>query len=203
MSFKPKYWLNLHIVTLMAEMKSLIPILLLALSLSLQGCGGKGYVLTGGDDVLVPGYETGMGKQSSREPPDWRKYRLDTVNGDRVITLYDNALGEEELMRFSIISATKKRSTIYCEALLDADTVVLLDLNPGLNRPYLPGETYPLNVRRITRFRVPYHSLPLKVFVFENDTIWQHFDHSEPMYLRLDDNMRLEHQDIIETTLNL
>lgn len=183
----------------MIEMKSLIPILLLALLL--QGCGSKGYVLTGGDDVLAPGYESGMGKRASQEPPDWRKYCLDTVNGDRVITLYDNALGEEELMQFSIISATKKRSTIYCKALLGADTVVLLDLNPGLNRPYHTGETYPLNVRRITRLRVPYHSLPLMAFVFESDSIWQHFDHSKPMYLRMDGNMRLEHQDIMETTL--
>lgn len=187
---------------MMTEMKSLIPILLLALSLSLQGCGGKGYVLTGGDDVLAPGYETGIGKRASRETADWRKYRLDTVDGDRVITLYDNALGEEDLMHFSIISATKKRSTVYCKALLGADTVVLLDMNPGLNRPYHTGETYPLKVRRITRFRVPYHSLPLMAFVFEHDTIWQHFDHSKPMYLRMDGNMCLEHQDIIETTLN-
>lgn len=187
---------------MMTEMKSLIPILLLALSLSLQGCGGKGYVLTGGDDVLAPGYETGLGKRVSRETADWRKYRLDTVDGDRVITLYDNALGEEELMRFSIISVAKKLSTVRCKALLGADTVVLLDLNPELNRPYHTGETYPLKVRRITRFRVPYHSLPLMAFVFENDTIWQHFDHSKPMYLRMDGNMRLEHQDIIETTLN-
>lgn len=185
---------------MMTEMKPLIPILLLALLL--QGCGSKGYVLTGGDDVLAPGYESGMGKRASQELPDWRKYRLDTVNGDRVITLYDNALGEEELMQFSIISATKKRSTIYCKALLDADTVVLLDLNPELNRPYHTGETYPLKVRRVTRFRVPYHSLPLMAFVFESDTIWQHFDHSKPMYLRMDGNMRLDHQDIMETTLN-
>ena len=189
----------MHIVSSMTEMKSLLPILLLALLL--QGCGGKGYVLTGGDDVLAPGYETGLGKRASREP-DWRKYRLDTVNGDRVITLYDNDLGEEELMRFSIISVAKKRSTVHCKALLGADTVVLLDLNPELNRPYHTGETYPLKVRRISRFRVPYHSLPLKAFVFENDTIWQHFDHSAPMYLRMDGKMRLEHQDIIETTLN-
>jgi hypothetical protein len=105
-------------------------------------------------------------------------------------------------MRFSIISVAKKRSTVRCKALLGADTVVLLDLNPELNRPYHTGETYPLKVRRITRFRVPYHSLPLMAFVFENDTIWQHFDHSKPMYLRMDGNMRLEHQDIIETTLN-
>ena len=62
-------------------------------------------MLTGGDDVLAPGYETGMGKRASRETADWRKYRLDTVDGDRVITLYDNALGEEDLMHFSIISA--------------------------------------------------------------------------------------------------
>lgn len=183
----------------MTEMKHLLPILLLALLL--QGSGGTGYVLTGGDDVLAPGYNTGLGKRAPREP-DWRKYRLDTVNGDRVIILYDNDLGEEELMRFSIISVAKKRSTVYYNALLDADTVVLLDLNPELNRPYHTGETYPLKVRRITRFRVPYHSLPLKAFVFENDTIWQNFDHSAPMYLRMDGNMRLEHQDIIETTLN-
>jgi hypothetical protein len=41
-----------------------------------------------------------------------------------------------------------------------------------------------------------------EAFVFENDTIWRHFDHRAPMYLRMGGNMRLEHQDIIETTLN-
>ena len=183
-------------------MKSLMPILLLMLSLSLLGCGNKRYVLTADDTVLAPGYASGLAKPVSQKP-DWRYYDLDTVNGGRIITFYDHALGDEELLQLAIISSARKRSTVYTRALLDSDTVILLDLNPGCNRPYDAGETCSVKARKITCFRVPYHSLPLVVFVFENDSIWQHFDNIKPMYLRMDDNIRLEHQDIIKTRLDL
>ena len=183
-------------------MKSLMPILLLMLSLSLLSCGNKRYVLTADVTDLAPGYATGRGEQVS-QIPDWRNYHLDTVSGGGIITFYDHALGDEELLQLAIISAARKRSTVYIRALLDSDTVILLDLNPKRNRTYDAGETCPVKARKITCFRVPYHSLPLVVFVFENDSIWQHFDDIKPMYLRMDDNIRLEHQDIIKTRLYL
>ena len=192
----------MHLVSIITMMKSLMPILLLMLSLSLLGCGNKRFVLMADDAALAPGYATGRGEHVS-QIPDWRYYHLDTVNGGRMITFYDHALGDEELLQLASISSARKRSTVYTLALLDSDTVVLLDLNPGRNRTYDAGETCSVKARKITCFRVPYHSLPLVVFVFENDSLWQHFDDIKPMYLRMDDNIRLEHQDIIKARLNL
>lgn len=180
-------------------MKKLL-IFALVISLAVLSNAQKGQMTAQNDTLLTTGYKSTSGMRSIQK--HLQQYRLDTIDGKRVITLDDRALGDEELKHLEIIKAVKKRSTVLYRALVDSvDSVVLIDINPEFNQPYQIGKGHLVKARLITRLSVPYHSLPLKAFIFENDTIWQHFDDHTPMYLRIDDNIRLKDFHIVSDKL--
>ena len=180
-------------------MKKLL-IFALVISLALLSNAQKGQMTTRNDTLPTTGYKSTSGMRSTQK--HLRRYRLDTIDGKRVITLDNRALGDEESKHLEIIKAVKKRNTVFYRALVDSvDSVVLIDINPELNLPYQIGKEHLVKTRLITRLSVPYHSLPLKAFIFENDTIWQHFDDHTPMYLRIDDNIRLKDFHIVSDKL--
>ena len=180
-------------------MKKLL-IFALVISLAVLSNAQKGQMTAQNDTLLTTGYKSTSGMRSIQK--HLQQYRLDTIDGKRVITLDDRALGDEELKHLEIIKAVKKRSTVLYRALVDSvDSVVLIDINPELNQPYQIGKDHWVKSRLITRLSVPYHSLTLKAFIFENDTIWQHFDDYTPMYLRIDDNIRLKDFHIVSDKL--
>lgn len=172
---------------------------ILTLAFLLLGCSSQGRVVDNGG--LEAGYKSPSGRQATTQK-DWQCYRVDSVDGERRFIIFDNYFGKEQTAQFTILSVVAKRSLICCKALIDADTVVLVDLKSGCKPQYEEGRSHDLTIRRITRWKIPYPSLPLMAFTFENDTLWRETNDKRPWYLRVNNQMQFEHRQIDETKLN-
>jgi len=123
-----------------------------------------------------------------------RDYRVDTIDGSKMVTLFGRCVGEEKVIQVEFLRSVAKNSLHFYKALCDNDTVALLDLNPEVGGVFSVGSCSAIKVRPITRLRLLYWELPSApaAYCFEKDTVWFSRDDVSPKYVLIDEGVRIK-----------